>query len=335
MAYILKRKGKKKVSYRVLVQRRGFKHLMKSFSTRTDAKKWARAIERKLDTGDYTDYSEASKLLLGDLFKRYVSEHKHKKLRSWKMYEYRTDILLKDTISDINLLRLSSKHLAEFRDRKLKEVGNTTFNKYLSLISVVIDTAMQDWGIYLPLNPCRLIKREKESNPRDRVLVRDEYSRLIEACALSGNKYLKNMVLFSIETAIRVGELLQMRYDHINFDKRTLLIPFTKIGRPRTIPLSPKAIEILQSMPRRFDGKIFPLTRDSLRSCFKIAKRKAKIDGFRWHDLRRHACSLLFEKGFNVPEVQVFSGHRTSTILLNTYTKLDAEKIAIKLKERG
>jgi len=335
MAYILKRKGKKKVSYRVLVQRRGFKHLMKSFSTRTDAKKWARAIERKLDTGDYTDYSEASKLLFGDLFKRYVSEHKHKKLRSWKMYEYRTDILLKDTISDINLLRLSSKHLAEFRDRKLKEVGNTTFNKYLSLISVVIDTAMQDWGIYLPLNPCRLIKREKESNPRDRVLVRDEYSRLIEACAKSNNKYLIKMVLFSIETAIRVGELLQMRYDHINFDKRTLLIPFTKIGRPRTIPLSPKAIEILQSMPRRFDGKIFPLTRDSLRSCFKIAKRKAKIDGFRWHDLRRHACSLLFEKGFNVPEVQVFSGHRTSTILLNTYTKLDAEKIAIKLKERG
>ena len=80
MAYILKRKGKKKVSYRALVQRRGFKHLMKSFSTRTDAKKWARAIERKFDTGDYTDYSEASKLLLGDLFKRYVSENKHKML---------------------------------------------------------------------------------------------------------------------------------------------------------------------------------------------------------------------------------------------------------------
>ena len=190
-------------------------------------------------------------------------------------------------------------------------------------------------GIYLPHNQCRLVKREREPNPRDRILVRNEYSRLIEACALSGSKYLKNMVLFSIETAIRVGELLQMRYDHINFDKRTLLIPFTKIGRPRTIPLSPKAIEILQSMPRRLDGKVFPLTIDSLRSCFKIAKRKAKIDGFRWHDLRRHACSLLFEKGFNVPEVQVFSGHRTSTILLSTYTKLDAEKIARKLMKGG
>ncbi|HJO13586.1 MAG TPA: site-specific integrase [Alphaproteobacteria bacterium] len=335
MAYVKRRKYKSKVGYQAIIRRKGFKTSVKSFSTRTDAKKWARAIERKLDTGNYTDYSEASKFLLGDLFKRYVNENKHKKLRSWKMYEFRINILLKDTIADINLLRLSSKHLAEFRDRKLQEVGNTTFNKYLSLISVVIDTAMQDWGIYLPLNPCRLIKREKEPNPRDRVLVKDEYSRLIEACSKSNNKYLKKMVLFSIETAIRKGELLQMRHDHINFDKRTLLIPFTKIGRPRTIPLSSKAIEILQSMPRRLDGKVFPLTIDSLRSCFKIAKRKAKIDGFRWHDLRRHACSLLFEKGFNVPEVQVFSGHRTSTILLSTYTKLDAEKIATKLRESG
>ena len=215
MASIIKRKRKTKITYLVFVRRKGVKAISKSFINKTDAKKWARAVERKLDTGDYSDYSEASKLLLSDLFRRYIGEQKHKKKKSWKMYEFRCNILLKDPIADTNLLRLSSKHLAEFRDRKTKEVGPSTFNKYLSLISVVIDTAMQDWGIYLPHNQCRLVKREREPNPRDRILVRDEYSRLIEACALSGNKYLKNMVLFSIETAIRVGELLQMRYDHI------------------------------------------------------------------------------------------------------------------------
>ena len=102
------------------------------------------------------------------------------------------------------------------------------------------------------------------------------------------------------------------------------------------IPLSQKAIEILQSMPRRLDGKVFPLTVDSLRSSFKIAKQKARIEGFRFHDIRRMSCSSLFMRGFSsVPEVQVFSGHRTSAILLSTYTKLDAEKIATKLRERG
>ena len=114
------------------------------------------------------------------------------------MYEFRIKILLKDTISDINLLRLSSKHLAEFRDRKLLEVGNATFNKYLSLISVVVNTVMQNWGIYLPLNTCRLIKREKEPNPRDRVISDTEYSKLLEACSKSNNRYLKPMVLFAM-----------------------------------------------------------------------------------------------------------------------------------------
>lgn len=143
------------------------------------------------------------------------------------------------------------------------------------------------------------------------------------------------MILFAMETAIRKGELLQLRYVNINFDKRTLLIPFTKIGKPRMIPLSQKAIELLGSMPRRLDGKVFPLTVNSLRSSFKIAKQKAKIEGFRFHDIRRMSCSSLFMRGFSVPEVQVFSGHRTSAILLSTYTKLDPEKIATKLRERG
>ena len=80
MAYVKRRKYKSKVGYQAIIRRKGFKTSVKSFSTRTDAKKWARAIERKLDTGNYTDYSEASKLLLGDLFKRYVSENKHKML---------------------------------------------------------------------------------------------------------------------------------------------------------------------------------------------------------------------------------------------------------------
>ena len=182
MAYILKRKWKNKTTYRVQVTRRGFKSAFKSFPTRTEAKKWGRAIEREFDQGNYIDYSEANRLTLADLFTRYLREDKHKKIKSWRMHEFRIAILLKDTISDTNLLRLSSKHLSEFKDRKRKEVGPSTWNKYLSLISVVIDTAMKDWGIYLPNNPVRNADREREPRPRDRTLVDDEYERLLQAC---------------------------------------------------------------------------------------------------------------------------------------------------------
>ena len=126
MAYIRRAKYKSKVSFQVQVRRKGFKTIVKSFDTRTEAKKWARTIERELDQGNCIDYSEANRLTLGDLFKRYIREDKHKKNKSWKMYEFRTNILLKDTIADTNLLRLSSRHLSEFKDRKRKEVGPST-----------------------------------------------------------------------------------------------------------------------------------------------------------------------------------------------------------------
>ena len=106
----------------------------------------------------------------------------------------------------------------------------------------------------------------------------------------------------------------------------------TKNGEDRTIPLSEKAFLILSSLPKQFSGFLFPLrNRDELRWYWLLALRHAKLKDLRWHDLRRHACSMLFEKGLSVPQVQVLSGHKDPRLLLNTYTKLNPEKIVSKL----
>jgi integrase len=324
------RKYKKK--WQTIVRRKGHKTKIKSFVSKAEATKWGRSIERNLDTGSPVDYSEASKNTLGDLFKRYIRENKHKAKKQWRNEEYRVGQLLNDTISDINLLRFSTKHLAEFRNRRLESVKSATYNKDFNFISVVISTAINDWGIYLPHNPCKMMKRESEPKPRKRVLENDEQTRLIEACALSENIYLKPMVQFSIETAIRQGELLKIKYEHINFKKRLVTLYDTKNGEDRTIPLSQKAFTILCSLPRQFNGRMFPMTRDSLKFWWKQACRRAKIKGLRWHDLRRHAISVMFEvKGLDVPTVQLISGHKNPMVLLNTYTKLNPEKLVAKL----
>ena len=142
------------------------------------------------------------------------------------------------------------------------------------------------------------------------------------------------MVQFSIETAIRQGELLKLTHKKINWDDRVMPLTDTKNGEDRDVPLSEKAYLILKSQIRRIDGSFFPMTKDSLKFWFKQAKRRAKIKDLRWHDLRRHACSLLFEKGLSVPEVQVLSGHRDPRVLLDTYTKLDPKKIVKKLARK-
>ena len=80
MAYILKRKRKNKTTFRVQVTGKGFKSVFKSFPTRTEAKKWVRAMENKLDRDNFIDFTEAQRVTLGDILQRYILEDKHKKI---------------------------------------------------------------------------------------------------------------------------------------------------------------------------------------------------------------------------------------------------------------
>ena len=230
MANIRRRKLKTQISFQVRIRRAGIRDIVKSFLTRTEAKKWARSMETKLDKGDYSDYTEASKLTLGDVAKRYIEGGYHLKKKGARYEEYRYGQLLEDSISGMNLLRLSSKHLAEYRDRRLLEVQNATWNKDFNFVSVLINTAIFEWGIYLPNNPCKMIKRSKEPAPRLRVLEDGEYDKLLQACKEVDLIYLDKAFVFSIETTMRQGELLNAMWEHVNFDKRTLFIPDTKTG---------------------------------------------------------------------------------------------------------
>jgi integrase len=331
MTYITKRNYKNKYSWQAQVKRRGHQTLTKSFSQKRDAEVWARAMERKLDQGNFSDYSEASKITVGELFKRYIREGKHSRKKDHANIEYRVKNFLNDTITDTNLLRLSTKHIAEFRDRKLEHWSPSTFNKHKSLLSIVIDTAMHDWDIYVPHNPCKSFKREKEARPRNRTLQGDEYDRLMKACERSKNPYLKAMVEFSLETAVRQGELLKMSYEDINMKNSTVLLRDTKNGEDRVLPLSDRALQILVSVPRNLYGKVFPISRDSLKFWWKLILKDADIKDFVWHDLRRSATRYLWDKGLNLAEIQLIGGWRDPRVLLNTYTKLDPVKIAKKL----
>ena len=332
MANILKLKFKSKVSYQVRIRRSGMKPIQKSFQERTEAKRWARSMEAKLDRGDYSDYSSASKVTLGDLFKRYVKEEKHKKKKQWKNEEYRCSQLLADELSNVNLLRFSTKHLAEYRDRRLEEVQGPTFNKDFNFISVVIQTALTEWEIYLPNNPCKIFKREPENQPRDRVLTFHEEERLLQGCQEHTNIYLKPAVAFSLETSIRKGELLGINRKHINWEARTLTLYDTKNGEDRIIPLSEHAFHILATLPRQLNGTMFPFTVDSLDKHFYRVRDKIGLVDFRWHDLRRSAISNMFQiRNYDLPTVQLLSGHKQPSVLLKVYTKLDPEQVARKL----
>ncbi len=109
-----------------------------------------------------------------------------------------------------------------------------------------------------------------------------------------------------------------------------LLVPDSKTGDPRRVPLSSRALAVLDALPRRLDGKVWGMRADSITQAFDRACRRAAIDDLRFHDLRHEATSRLFEKGFNPMEVSAITGHKTLQ-MLKRYTHLRAEDLAKRL----
>jgi integrase len=136
---------------------------------------------------------------------------------------------------------------------------------------------------------------------------------------------------------MRFSELAGIRREHVDTTKGTIYLPDTKNGLDRTLPISNRAIAVIQALPVSIDGRLFPVKPGSIRSAFLIALKKAKtasggvlLDGFRFHDLRHESISRLIEKGLNVLEVSMISGHKTLG-MVQRYTHLSTKHIVKKL----
>jgi integrase len=183
-------------------------------------------------------------------------------------------------------------------------------------------------------NPVDLVKGQRPKLPggRDRRLVDDELPRLLAAAHAYGGE-IGPLITWAIETAMRRGEIAAMRWDHLDRtphaggnEARVLLIPETKTGTPRRVPLSTAALGVLDSLPRRMDGRVWSMRPDSISQAFERVCGAAGIEGLTFHDLRHEATSRLFEKGLNPMQVAAITGHKTLQ-MLKRYTHLKAEDL--------
>ena len=88
----------------------------------------------------------------------------------------------------------------------------------------------------------------------------------------------------------------------------------TKNGRSRWVPLSKKALLILDQVPRT-SNLVFPVNEVAVRQAWERLRKRSGLVDLNFHDLRHEAISRMFEKGLNVPEVASISGHRTASQL--------------------
>jgi integrase len=149
-----------------------------------------------------------------------------------------------------------------------------------------------------------------------------------------------DLVMFACASGMRLSEILRLDRTELDRAKRTILIrdrkhPKQKKGNDQCVPLlagpfvlagqviDPLAIIDLQPKIARL---IFPYKPASVSSAFTKAVQLCKIDDLHFHDLRHHACSLLFEAGYQIEQVALVSGHRDWN-MLRRYTKLKPETL--------
>jgi integrase len=317
------------------VQRKDQPSVAKSFSNKFDALKWARSVESQLDLGTLAPKQTMPRLM--PMVERYVDEVTP--LKKGKSQErYRANQFRKTKLADMQLDKITGKVVAQYRDARLKEVSPNTVRLELAFLSVVFEQCRKEWGLAVS-NPIRQIRMPKPGNPRQRRLEAGEEEALLQACKESGAHYLQTFVILAIETGMRFGELAGVAWVNVNLEKRTIYLPDTKNGSPRTVPLSTRALSAIQTQPRSIGGRLFLAKSGSIRSAFLIALKKAQgsqpdskkfLRDLRFHDLRHEAVTRLFEKGLNPIEVGMVSGHKTLS-MLQRYTHLRSEELVDKL----
>lgn len=135
------------------------------------------------------------------------------------------------------------------------------------------------------------------------------------------------------ETGMRQGELCSARWTDVDLASRILNLGSAKTkGRvQRAVPLSGKALALLQALPHENEFILAGLPADRCSAAWARACRQLGIVDLRFHDLRADAISRIATAGLSVAELQVVSGHKTLA-MLTRYLRLDASAVAAKLQ---
>jgi len=280
------------------------------------------------------DYSAAVRHTLQNLMTRYIKEvapqHKGGDIEIQRLKRIGRD----EDFVDKPLASLSTEDLQDFITERLAEVAPATVDRDLDVLSQVLRYADDVWKIAAAENPFKGLRRPKYFNERDRRLQTGEEKRLLAAVADCRNPYVDCIVLVALDTAMRRGEILSLRWEAVDYTKRFALLPETKNGRSRKVPLTTRVMKVLQELQAESgntEGAVFPVTANAFKLAFGRAVERAGIVDLHFHDLRHESISRFAESGrFELVELQAISGHRDTRMLLR-YMHLCTQGLAAKM----
>lgn len=333
-------------TYRAMIRRVGFPSKSKSFTTKRDAVLWSNQVEAQMlgSVGTNRDYiTPQAKTTVADLINAYVEEQ-----GTGRSNTYTLSALSKH-FEKTRLNKISAISLREYIDERLKTgISGSTLAGDLSALSAVLK-----WGKFvkrLNINAdlakdARSLLSVRKVNTRSGERSREASKAEIDALVkhFKSKPVLKTdmakVIPFAIDTCLRLGEIVALEVEDIDFKKKSALIrdrkhPTEKLGNNQVIPLLGESIEIAKAMAgKRTEGQLFQFhSADAIGAQFQRATKRLGIQDLHFHDLRHTGITALFRQGLPIQLVALVSGHRDWKHL-KRYVELGASDVHEFLKK--
>lgn len=353
---VVRKRGE--LQWQAIVRKKGSPEVYKTFEQKADAVRWAKTVELAIERGEIDSIDQRTqKITVSEV----ITEYTRIKLPT----------LVTPGMRKVELARIDKAfgplYIANLRSPAInqwilgladqpppggkKKLSPGTVTHHINRLSGLVEFARRHMGVYIPENPVRLVTRPKPRAGRTRRLREQEEARLLE-CAQE-TPCLPQLITLALETAMRLGELLAMRWELVDLQAQTAHVPLSKNGEARTVALSRAAVAAFKDLKRtkvtEINGKVFHWARsDSVTHTWTRLIRRAQacqaaamqtagaladqqfLADLRFHDLRHEGTSRLFEKGLGVMEVASMTGHKNIS-MLKRYTHIGAQNLARKL----
>ncbi len=322
MGSIVKRQGKTGVSYKAAVRKSGARHRYKTFSRLTDAKRWVARVELEIERGLA---GASSQYTVADMLDRYERERTSRLKPKTALDQLVHIKFWRRHLGYTQLYGLGSAAIVALRERlttqpnqKNKINRPATVNRYLETLRLILNIARNEWE-WLHHDPFKKVAFLEERNKRVRFLSDSERERLLDACRRSKTPCLYDIVIVALSTGARKGEITSLKAENVDLDRNVIMLHDTKNGESRATPLHGPAREIIRQRSRRRPTGFLFAGRSGrpkiIKHAWREALRLARIDDFRFHDLRHTTASYLAMNGATLAEIAEVLGHKTLSMV--------------------
>lgn len=289
--------------------------------TRAEAAQWA--LQRE---GELSGRKLPAKTF-GDALRAYETDVAPQH-RGWRWESLRAKAMQRESLAGLLLAGMAADDFARWRDKRLRTHAPGTVAREMNLMRSALEYARRDLR-WILANPMQDVRWPKTPPGRRRRVAAGEVKAVAAALGLADGLRAETAVervglafLFALETAMRSGEICGMRWSDVFLQSRYVILPRTKNGDQREVPLSPRAVEILRALPEG-DGPVFGLT-DQVRDVLWRKHRPSGLSDLHFHDTRGEAIWRLSKK-LDVLQLARMIGHRNPASLMSYYRESAAE----------